>query len=285
MPGPEIALAFLAGLLIGSFLNVCIFRLPRDLSVMKPARSFCPGCERTIAWYDNIPLLSYVLLGSRCRYCRERIPLRYPFVELVTALAFALCATMFGVTVEALKYAVFSAILIDLIVTDFETRILPDEFTLTGTAIGLVFAWFVPLAPDVAALVFAMTGMDYNPQAISLLEAVLGASIASSIVWFIAWAYLKVRRREGMGIGDFKMMALIGAFLGLRASLLAIFLAAFLGALVGPVYALIAKRKLIARLERQMPRGRAIGAVVQRYPLPFGSFLGLAALWVAFAMM
>lgn len=279
-----LTLAFIAGLLIGSFLNVCIFRLPRDLSVMKPARSFCPGCERTIAWYDNIPLLSYVVLGGRCRYCKERIPLRYPFVELVTGLAFALAVFQFGVTLEALKYAVFSAIMIDLVVTDFETRILPDEFTIGGTIVGLVFAWFVLLEPDVAALVFAMTGMDYNPHAISLLDAVLGAGIGSGIVLFVAWAYQKLRHREGMGIGDFKMVALIGAFLGLSHALFTFFLAALAGAVAGPVYALIAKRKLVARLERRMSRGRAMGIAIMRYQLPFGSFLGLAALWVAFGM-
>ena len=94
----EIALAFLAGLLIGSFLNVCVFRLPRDLSVMKPARSFCPFCEKTIAWYDNIPVLSYILLRARCRQCGAHIPLRYPVVELATGIAFAICVAVFRVT-------------------------------------------------------------------------------------------------------------------------------------------------------------------------------------------
>ena len=279
-----ILLAFIAGLLIGSFLNVCIFRLPRDLSVMKPSRSFCPGCERTIAWYDNIPLLSYALLGGRCRYCKERIPMRYPFVEFVTGLAFALAVYQFGVTVEALKYAVFSAIMIDLVVTDFETRILPDEFTKGGIVIGLVFAWFVPLEANVAALMFVFSGMPYLPKVISLLEAVLGVAIGSGIIWFVAWVYQKVRHRDGMGIGDFKMMALIGAFLGLRPALFTFFLAALLGAVAGPIYALIAKQKLMTRLQRKMTRAQAASAVIMRYQLPFGSFLGLAALWVAFGM-
>src|SRR5215469_9245181 len=126
----ETMLAFLAGLLIGSFLNVCIYRMPRDLSVVRP-RSFCPNCEKMIAWYDNVPVASYVMLGGECRYCKERIPLRYPLVELATA--------------AAVKFAVFSAILIALIASDFEERILPDEFTLGGTAIGLVLAPFVPI--------------------------------------------------------------------------------------------------------------------------------------------
>src|SRR5579864_9035369 len=121
----ETLLAALAGLLIGSFLNVCVYRLPRDLSVVQP-RSFCPQCEKTIAWYDNVPLLSYVLLRGRCRNCRARIPVRYPIVELLTGVAFAICAIGLGVTLLALKFAIFAAILITLIATDMEERILPD---------------------------------------------------------------------------------------------------------------------------------------------------------------
>src|ERR1700683_1987218 len=137
-------LAFLAGLLIGSFLNVCVYRLPRDLSVVRP-RSFCPQCDKMIAWYDNIPLVSYILLRARCRHCGARIPLRYPLVELATALAFAVCCAALGPSVAAAKYSIFSAILITLIASDMEERILPDEFTLGGTVIGLAFSPFVEL--------------------------------------------------------------------------------------------------------------------------------------------
>src|SRR5580693_5307550 len=109
-----VVLAFLAGLLVGSFLNVCIFRLPRDLSVVRP-RSFCPGCEKTISWYDNVPVLSYILLRGRCRYCHERIPLRYLVVELATGAAFAVCMAAYGPSLEVVKFSIFSAILITLI--------------------------------------------------------------------------------------------------------------------------------------------------------------------------
>ena len=143
----EGVLAFLAGLLIGSFLNVCMFRLPRDLSVVRP-RSFCPSCEKQISWYDNMPVLSFLLLRGRCRNCGEPIPVRYPLVELATALVFAWAVTLMGVTMEALKYSIFGAILITLVASDIEERILPDEFTLGGAVIGLVLAWIVPLSWD-----------------------------------------------------------------------------------------------------------------------------------------
>src|SRR5260370_16712922 len=122
----ETALAFLAGLLIGSFLNVCIYRLPRDLSVVRP-RSFCPGCEKTIAWYDNIPILSYILLRGRCRNCRERISLRYPLVELTTAAAFAVCVAAFGPSLPALKYSPFSPILLLFTPPHLEVPLLPPH--------------------------------------------------------------------------------------------------------------------------------------------------------------
>ena len=145
-------LAFAAGLLIGSFLNVCIFRLPRDLSVASPARSFCPECETTIAWYDNIPVVSYLVLGARCRHCKAHIPVRYLLVEIATAAAFALCVSKLGLSVAALKYCIYSAIMIALIASDIEERILPDEFTLGGTVVGLAFAPFVPLEHYFAAM-------------------------------------------------------------------------------------------------------------------------------------
>lgn len=257
----EAILAFLIGLLIGSFLNVCIYRLPRDLSVSKPARSFCPHCEQTIAWYDNIPVLSYLLLRGRCRHCQKHIPLRYPLVELATGLAFGASVAGLGMTLAALKYCLFSAILIDLIATDLEERILPDEFTLGGMVLGLVLAAFVPLESGIMSFVFPSLGPRWG----SVAEAAFAALVCSGAIWFVGWMYLKLRQREGMGLGDVKMIAMIGAFLGIQLTLLTLIAGSLLGSLVGGGYILLTRKK------------------ASTYELPFGSFLGAAAFLVALA--
>jgi leader peptidase (prepilin peptidase)/N-methyltransferase len=256
----ETVIAFLFGLLIGSFLNVCIYRLPRDLSVVRP-RSFCPGCDKTIAWYDNIPVVSYILLGGHCRFCKARIPLRYPVVELCTGIAFAVCFFSMHVTMLAVKYAIFSAILIALIATDKEERILPDEFTLGGTVVGIVLAYFVPLDPSILSIFLPST---LGPHWTSVAEAAFAAACASGITWLIGWTYEKLRHREGMGLGDVKMMATAGAFLGLSGGLLTLFLGSTLGAVSGIVFVFVTSQD------------DKLG-----YELPFGSFLGIAAFLVA----
>jgi leader peptidase (prepilin peptidase)/N-methyltransferase len=251
-------LACLAGLLIGSFLNVCVYRWPRDLSVVRP-RSFCPGCDKRIAWYDNIPVLSYALLRGRCRHCHESIPWRYPVVEVATAIAFGICVAAFGLTAQGAKYALLSAILIALTASDLESRILPDEFTLGGTLLGLAFALFVPME---AYIVTFLIPIRYAPRWHWLAESAFAALIGSGAIWVIAFLYEKFRHREGMGLGDVKMIAMIGAFLGLRYSLLILMLASLAGSVGGLIY-LKATRK-----------------EASTYELPFGSFLGLSALAV-----
>jgi leader peptidase (prepilin peptidase)/N-methyltransferase len=255
----EAALAALAGLLIGSFLNVCIFRLPRDLSVVRP-RSFCPACEKMIAWYDNVPLLSYVLLRARCRHCGARISFRYPLVEILTTLSFARCVAALGLTLPALKYCIFSAILITLIFSDMEERILPDEFTLGGTLIGIVLAAFVPLPPQLS---FLFLPFSMAPLWRSVSEAVVGAGVSSGCIWFVGWIFEKIRHKDGLGLGDVKMIAMIGAFLGLEQALLTLIAASLFGAISGLIYILFARKD------------------ASTYELPFGSFLGMAALAVA----
>jgi len=253
-------LAFVAGLLIGSFLNVCIFRLPRDLSVASPARSFCPECETTIAWYDNIPVVSYLVLGARCRHCKAHIPLRYLLVEIATGAAFALCVSRLGLTLPALKYCIYSAIMIALIASDFEERILPDEFTLGGTLVGLAFAPFVPLEHYFASM---FVPYQWGERWQSLGESAFAAAMGSGSIWFVGWLYMKLRHREGLGLGDVKMIAMIGAFVGLRLSLMTLILASVAGSVLGLSYIKLTHKEAAT------------------YELPFGSFLGATALLVA----
>ena len=255
----QAVLAFLAGLLIGSFLNVCVFRLPRDLSVVRP-RSFCPACEKQIAWYDNIPVVSYLVLGGRCRHCQAGIPLRYLIVELATGAAFALCVAILGPTLLALKWSIFSAILITLTATDIEERILPDEFTLGGAVAGYVLA---AVAPIDGGIVTFLLSNALGVQMASVAESLVSSWVAGGAIWFVGWLYEKVRHREGMGFGDVKMIAMIGAFLGFQETLLTLILASVLGSVIGIGFALITKKDMAT------------------FELPFGSFIGFAGLVVA----
>jgi len=255
----QAVLAFLAGLLIGSFLNVCVFRLPRDLSVVRP-RSFFPECEKQIAWYDNMPVVSYLLLGGKCRHCHARIRLRYLVVELATGAAFALCVAGLGPTLAALKWSIFSAILITLTATDWEERILPDEFTLGGTVLGYALAAIVPI--DAGIVTFFLSGA-LGIRMASVAEAVVSSWLAGGAIWLVGWLYEKVRHREGMGFGDVKMIAMIGAFLGFQETLLTLILASVLGSVIGIVFALITKKNMAT------------------FELPFGSFIGFAGLVIA----
>ena len=258
----EAALAFVLGLLIGSFLNVCIYRLPRDLSVVRP-RSFCVVCEQPISWFDNIPLVSFVLLRGRCRHCRAPISARYPAVELLTALLFFFFVGLLGPTLPALKFCLLAALLVGLIFADLEQRILPDELTLGGALAGLVLAWFVPVEDMTARLLLSISGARWNAHWTSLAESALGAALPPAFLWLGGVVFEKLRHKEGLGFGDVKMMAMIGAFLGLRGALLTLVAGAVLGTVVGLLYILITKKD------------------ASTYELPFGSFLGIAALFVA----
>lgn len=252
-------LAALAGLLIGSFLNVCIHRLPRDLSVVRP-RSFCPRCGTPIAWYDNIPLASFVLLRGRCRQCRGRIPVRYPVVELGTAALFFAAVRVHGASPAAWKLSLFAALLVGLIFADLEQRILPDEFTLGGLVAGIGLAAFVPVEPGLLSLFFAGS----HPRLLSVAEALSAAALCAGGIWLVGQLYYLIRRREGLGLGDVKMLGMIGAFLGLRQSLLVMLLGSLIGSVAGLLY---------IRLKGKDPR---------TYELPYGTFLGIAALAVSY---
>jgi leader peptidase (prepilin peptidase)/N-methyltransferase len=255
----EALLAALFGLLIGSFLNVCIYRLPRDLSVVWP-RSFCPECSRPIAWYDNIPLLSVLILGGKCRYCQAPIFWRYPVVELLTAASFFSAVVQHGLSGAALRLAVLSALLIALAFTDMEDRILPDEITVGGTAVGWLLALVYPMS---GGLVTVLLPPDRSPAGESLAGAVLGGAIPAFALWAVGGIYQRVRGREGVGFGDVKMLLMLGAFLGLETTMLTVIAASVFGSLAG--LAMVAIK----------------GREASLYELPFGSFLAAAALAIA----
>jgi leader peptidase (prepilin peptidase) / N-methyltransferase len=263
---PELFIAifvFLFGLIIGSFLNVCILRIPGGKSIVLPA-SACPKCAAPIRPYDNIPVISYLILGGKCRACKTPISPMYPLVELLTGLLFLACYLVFGLTVETLKWAVFSAIMIVLIFTDFRERLLPDVVNYTGLALGLALSFFTK-PTDGAALWLANHIFDFPPPApvLSFADAILGAALGSSLLWIVSEAYFRLRGREGMGLGDVKMMLMAGAFLGAKRTLLTIFAGSLLGSVLG-VAVILARRK------------------EADYELPFGTFLGMAALLVVF---
>jgi leader peptidase (prepilin peptidase)/N-methyltransferase len=258
------ALAFLFGLLIGSFLNVCIYRWPLDLSVVSP-RSQCPQCEAPIAWYDNVPLLSYLILRGRCRACGQRISYRYPLVELLTAVLFGWIVWQLGPSLGALKFCILVAMLIALMFTDLEERILPDEFTLGGTLIGLAFSPFI-LVPDITAhAVLGLAGLHLPDRAMSVAESVFGAVLPAGTLWLGGWLFEKLRNKEGLGLGDVKMMAMVGSFLGVRGTLLTLIAGSLAGSIIGLIYIKVTKQDMGS------------------YQLPFGTFLAGAAIFAGLA--
>jgi leader peptidase (prepilin peptidase)/N-methyltransferase len=257
----EALIAALAGLLIGSFLNVCIYRMPRDLSVVSP-RSFCPSCEARIAWFDNIPVVSYVLLRGRCRHCGQAISIRYPVVEILTAAVFFCSIWFLGLSAEGLKFCIYGASMITLIFSDLEERILPDEFTLGGAAAGVVIAFFAPMGVGLIDLL--LHSLDF-PRLISAGESLFSAAVSGGLLWVVGAIYEKLRHREGLGLGDVKMVAMIGAFVGLQTTLLVVIAGSLLGSVVGILYIWLAKKDAAT------------------YELPFGTFLGVSALIVGFA--
>jgi leader peptidase (prepilin peptidase)/N-methyltransferase len=254
---------FLFGLIIGSFLNVCILRIPGGRSIVMPA-SACPKCAAPIRPYDNIPVISYLILGGKCRACKTPISPMYPLVELLTGILFLACYLAFGLKVETLKWAVFSAIMIVLVFTDLRERLLPDVVNYTGFALGLAISFFVK-PTDGTALWLANHIFEFPPPApvLSFVDAIFGAAFGSGLLWLVSEAYFRLRGREGMGLGDVKMMLMAGAFLGVKRTLLTILAGSLLGSVLG-VAVILARSK------------------EADYELPFGTFLGMAALLVVF---
>ncbi|MGH7703551.1 MAG: prepilin peptidase, partial [Gemmatimonadales bacterium] len=212
------------GLLLGSFLNVCILRLPKDESVVHPP-SRCPRCGASIVWYDNIPVLSWLLLQGRCRRCGEGVSMQYPLIELATGLIWAGMVYRYGWGLEALRGAVLFTILLGIGMTDAKHYIIPDEFSLGGFGLGLLFS----LPGGVAGIGGAL----------------LGAALGFTVLWLVGVAGKWMFKEDAMGGGDIKMMAMVGAYVGWQGVLLTIFLGALLGTLVFVPLAVLGKRRLV----------------------------------------
>jgi leader peptidase (prepilin peptidase) / N-methyltransferase len=237
MDAPLLLLLGTLGLMVGSFLNVCIGRIPAGESIVSPG-SHCPKCGTAIAWFDNIPVLSYLVLGGRCRKCHTRISLRYPMVEIVTGVAFVLQGLVIGDNPSLLAVRlVFTALLIALFGTDLETMRLPDVMTLPGLAFGLIASLWLPPG---------------------ILSALIGAALGAAIPYAIRWLWFRSTGVEAMGLGDVKMLAMVGAFLGWQQVLVVLFMASVAGAAIGLTLAALYGRTLASKL-------------------PFGTFLALGA--------
>jgi leader peptidase (prepilin peptidase)/N-methyltransferase len=230
-------LAAVVGVCVGSFLNVCIYRLPRGQSLASPP-SRCPHCERPLRWYHNIPIVSWVALRGRCAHCQAPISIQYPVIELVTALVWLLIVWMTPVGWLLASRLVLATALIVLFMIDLEHQLLPNVITLPGIVVGLAFSVVAPPGPA---------------------DALLGALLGGGVLYAIAAAYYLLRKEEGMGMGDVKMLAMVGAFLGWRAVLLTLVLSSFAGAVIGVVMMGLQKGSM-------------------RYALPFGTFLAVGAL-------
>lgn len=292
---PVLALAaFVFGLTFGSFLNVCIYRMPRGLSVVAP-RSSCPQCHAPISWFDNIPVLSWLILRGHCRHCRMRISPRYMVIELLTGILFLLCYAKLGLTLVAFKCAVFGFLLLGLIFSDAETKLLPDKLTLPGFVLGLLFSLFVPVNDLATQLVPGIISLpvssDVSWHFLSFADALLGAAVGASFIYGAGAIYLRWRGVEGMGFGDVKLMAMIGAFLGLRLTVFTLFAATLAGSFFGMATMLLVwmkrTRRRLRRHHESLAEARrrawqSASLVFRYYQMPFGVFLGSMALLAFF---
>lgn len=284
-----IAIFFLFGLIIGSFLNVCISRIPEGVSIVSPS-SRCPNCSAPIKPYDNIPLVSWLVLRGKCRNCAAPISIMYPAIELLTGLLFVACYLTFGLSAETLKWLFFLCLIIVLTITDVRIRILPDAVNWFGFGLGLALAVRIaPTDPTCMRLVERFPLFLQNAAIIGVACALLGGAAGSLLLLAAAALYRLARGREGMGMGDVKMMLMVGTFLGIQGTFLTLLFGTLLGSIIGLllVVALFIsgwKSPVAARGHR-----RGLGSVSalrwtisSRYQLPLGTFLGFAALLVVF---
>jgi len=229
-------IAGLFGLMFGSFANVCVHRIPQGLSVVSPG-SRCPTCGTSIAWYDNIPLLSWLLLGGKCRHCKKTISVRYPILELLMGLSWAGLAWRYGISPAFAQALILASLLWILTLIDLETFLLPNVLTFPGIAIGLGFSWYFGYWQD----------------------ALIGAVAGYGAFWLIARVFLLLTGREGMGYGDFKLLAMLGAFMGWQALPFIVLASSLVGVVVGSVFLLLSRKGM-------------------RTEIPFGPYLAVAGM-------
>ncbi|WP_321390724.1 prepilin peptidase [uncultured Desulfuromusa sp.] len=228
---------FIFGSIVGSFLNVCIYRIPAGKSIVSPPSS-CPYCRHRIRWFQNIPIVSYLILGGKCAFCKASISFRYPAIEVLTGLLFSLTLYYFSFSVATLIYWVFLAALVTITFIDLDHQIIPDVISLPGIIVGFICSFFIPWLP--------------------WFDSLLGIVIGGGILLAIAWVYEKVAKREGMGGGDIKLLAMLGAFLGWKAVLPVVFIASLVGSVIGVPLMLLQKGDT-------------------KLAIPFGPFLAFAA--------
>ena len=232
-----IVLSGVFGLAVGSFLNVCIYRLPLGQSVVRPA-SRCTHCGTSLRWYDNVPLLSYLLLRGRCRQCHAEVSVMYPLIEAITGVVFVAGYLLFGFQLLLLARLLFACAMIVLFIIDLQHRLLPNVLTLPGIVMGFLFSLLLPPG---------------------WLDSLIGIVAGGGVLLLLAEAYYRVRKEEGLGMGDVKMLAMIGAFLGWKLMLVTLVLSSFMGSIIG--------LGMIALKRGDM-----------KYALPFGTFLAIGAL-------
>jgi leader peptidase (prepilin peptidase)/N-methyltransferase len=234
----DIAIIVFGGV-IGSFLNVCIYRLPREKSIVKPSSS-CPSCEKPIMFYDNIPIISYLLLKGRCRQCGAHISIRYPMVELITAFLFFMLFKKYGISLELFVGMLFVSLLIAISFIDLDFRIIPDVLSIGGLIIGFVLAFF-------------------RKPFFFYMDALYGIFLGGGILFVIAYGYELLRKREGMGGGDIKLLGMIGAFCGIKGVIFSLMSGSLLGTMIG--------------IPMMFIKGEDA-----KYAIPFGPFLSAGAL-------
>jgi len=254
-------LSFIFGSIIGSFLNVCIYRLPREESIAYP-RSHCTSCDQSISFYNNIPILSYLFLNGKCSNCKSKISLRYPIVEILTGLLFLATVWSFGLTTQTFFYLIFLSSIVAITFIDLEHMIIPNVITYPGIIVGILYNALKTdwdnSSESISKFSFGIQDFFSLLNELPILNSLFGVILGAGILLVIAYSYEIIKKRQGMGMGDVKLLAMIGAFFGWEGVLFVIFLGSILGSVIG-ISIIIAKRGDL------------------KYALPFGPFLSIAA--------